>query len=59
MGFVKYNGMFAEKVIMAIIKSEILTPKKLTFKPRNYYYELLNLEREVKNENTKTIVQTG
>ncbi len=59
MGFVKYNGMFAEKVIWAFIKTEILTPKKLTFKPKNFYYELLNLEREVRNEDTKKIIQTG
>lgn len=31
LGFVKYNGMTA--VIAAWIKSVILTPKKLTFKP--------------------------
>ena len=58
-GFVKYNGMSAEKLIMAFIKSEILTPKRLTFKPKNYYYELLNMEREVKNEDSKKIIQTG
>ncbi len=32
LGFVKYNGMTAEKFIVAVIKSELLTPKKLTFK---------------------------
>lgn len=45
LGFVKYNGMTAEKFISAWIKSEILTPKKLTFKPVNSYYEdLKNIE---------------
>lgn len=45
LGFVKYNGMTAEKFISAWIKSEILTPKKLTFKPVNLYYEdLKNIE---------------
>ena len=39
LGFVKYNNMTAEKIIMAWIKSEILTPKKLTFKAENIYYE--------------------
>lgn len=38
-GFVKYNGMTAEKFICAWIKSEILTPKRLLFRPRNLYYE--------------------
>ena len=52
LGFVKYNGMTAEKFIAAWIKSEILTPKKLTFKPINLYYEdLKNIEnRKVKKE---------
>ena len=56
MGFLKYNGMTAEQAIIAFIKSEYLTPKKLTFKPKNYYYELLNLESEEKNENTKKTI---
>ncbi len=40
LGFVKYNGMTAEKFIVAFIKSELLIPKKLCFKPTNLYYEL-------------------
>lgn len=45
LGFVKYNGMTAEKFIYAWIKSQILTPKKLTYKPINLYYEQLkNIE---------------
>lgn len=48
-GFIKYNGMTAEKFITAWIKSEILTPKKLTFKPTNLYYEdLKNIENRKK-----------
>ena len=39
LGFVKYNGMNAEKFIMAFIKSEFLIPKKLTFKAKNIYFE--------------------
>lgn len=55
LGFVKYNGMTAEKFIVAWIKSEILTPKKLTFKPINLYYEdLKNIEnKKVKKEAIK------
>lgn len=41
LGFVKYNGMTAEKFIIAYIKSEILTPKVLICKSRNMYYEIL------------------
>ena len=41
LGFVKYNGMTAEKFVIAWVKSEFLTPKKLTFKSTNTYYELM------------------
>lgn len=41
LGFYKYNGMTAEKFVRAFIKSEILTPKRLLYKPKNLYYELL------------------
>ena len=37
LGFVKYNGMTADRFLIAFIKSEILMPKKLNFKPTNYY----------------------
>ena len=52
LGFIKYNGMTAEKFVAAWIKSIILTPKRLTFKPINLYYEdLKNIEnRKVKKE---------
>ena len=55
LGFIKYNGMNAEEVIFAYIKSEFLTSKKLTFIPTNLYYELVkNKKDEVKeNENNK------
>ena len=40
-GFVKYNGMNAEEFLFAYFRSELLTPRDLTFQPTNYYYELL------------------
>ena len=40
LGFVKYNGMTAEKFIVAFIKSEFITPKRLTFKSKNIYAEM-------------------
>lgn len=40
-GFVKYNGMTAEKFMMAYIKSEFLMPKRLMFQSENVYYKLL------------------
>ena len=40
LGFVKYNGMTAEKSIGAWIKSNFIIPKRLTFKAQNIYYEM-------------------
>jgi len=41
LGFIKYNGMTAEKFVCAWIKSEFLIPQKLTFRGSNLYYEVL------------------
>ena len=51
LGFVKYNGMTAEKFIVAFIKSEFITPKTLTFKSKNIYAEVFKptIERNLKN----------
>ena len=62
LGFITYNWMTAEKFIYAWIKSEFLIPKHLTFKPTNYYYELLKdkIEKEdLKNENIENVIQAG
>ena len=40
LGFIKYNGMTAEQFIVAWIKSEILTPKELTFRGENEYKKI-------------------
>ena len=40
-GFLKYNGMTAEKFIAAWIRSTFLIPKTLTFGNTNYYYAIL------------------
>ncbi|MBP3896435.1 MAG: PrgI family protein [Mogibacterium sp.] len=40
-GFLRYNGMTAEKVIWAWIKSTFLIPKVLTFGNTNYFYAML------------------
>ncbi len=55
LGFLKYNGMTAEKFIWAWIKSEILYPKKLTFKPTNLYEQVM---RDIEKENTKNSKKT-
>jgi hypothetical protein len=50
LGFIQYNGMTAEKLIWAWIKSEFLTPKVLIDKPKNLYYEMCkeNIENHQK-----------
>ena len=44
MGFLKYNGMTAEKFAAACFKSVFLIPKVLTFGNTNYYYSILAAE---------------
>ena len=41
MGFLKYNGMTAEKFIAAWIKSPFMIPKVLLFGNTNFYYTAL------------------
>ena len=50
LGFVKYNGMTAEKFMWAWIKSEVLMPKKLTFRSTNTYYEMMKPGMEHKQK---------
>jgi len=52
LGFIRYNGMTAEQFAYAWIKSEILVPRKLLFKPKNIYYEALRplIEKSEKSE---------
>ena len=61
LGFLKYNGMTAEKFLIAFIRSEFLTPRELTFKPTNFYYELINTKKgeDKDDENNKKSVQKG
>ena len=49
MGFIKYNGMTAERLVWAWLRSEFLMPKKLTFKTTNIYYEALKPDRKRRN----------
>ena len=37
-GFFKYHGMTAEQFLWAVIKSELLYPKKLNYRPEDLYY---------------------
>ena len=57
LGFVKYNGMTAEKFLWAF-KSEFLMLKKLVFHSTNTYYELfkrsINIFRRLKRRRKQT-----
>jgi len=53
MGFITYHGMTAEQFAWAWIKSEILMPKRLTFKPMNIYYEAVRPLIENQNKEGK------
>ena len=44
LGFLKYNGMTAEKFIAAWIKSTFMIPKVLLFGNTNYYYVVFAAE---------------
>ena len=50
LGFVKYNGMTAEKFIWAWIKSEFLMPKKFVFHSTNTYLGLMKQSIEKKTK---------
>ena len=52
LGFIKYNGMTAERFVWAWLRSEFIVPKKLTFHATNIYYEALKstIERGGKRE---------
>ena len=50
LGFIKYNGMTAEKFVWAWIKSEFLMPKKLVFHSKNTYFELMKPSIEQKTK---------
>jgi len=41
MGFIRYNGMTAEQLAAAFIKSELLMPKHLCFEGENLYWLVL------------------
>ena len=51
-GFLKYNGMPLERLVVAFIKSEFLTPKELKYKSTNMYEEFMKdyLDNKKKEE---------
>lgn len=50
LGFVSYHKMPAEKVFVLWLKSEILEPRQLVFKPNNLYYESMKDSISIKEK---------
>ena len=48
MGFIRYHGMAAEEFLWAWLRSELLEPKELPYKPVNLYYEAMKERFEQK-----------
>lgn len=46
LGFLKYNGMSAERFLLAWLRSELLTPRQLKYIPSNFYAELMKGDKE-------------
>lgn len=59
LGFVRYNGMSAERFIWAWIKSELLIPKKLCYGNNNMYLVLMHELKEEKNEKKQKKKKAG
>ena len=47
-GFFKYHGMTAEKVLFRYLRSEILMPKEIKFISKNIYDEIERSEADVR-----------
>ncbi len=47
-GFFKYHGMTAEKVLFTYLRSEILMPKEIKFISKNIYDEIERSETDVR-----------
>lgn len=58
-GFVRYNGMYAEQFLAAFIRSEILLPKYLTFGDDNIYRALLTEKKEDRGKKNSRMERKG
>lgn len=56
-GFIKYNGMTAEQFMWVWIKSELLMPKKLMFRPENLYYETMKQTLEAHEKSLSVVLK--
>ena len=57
LGFLRYNGMTAEQVIIAWVRSMMLRGRKLVFLPQNRWYQLLSpvIERHIKENRRENV----
>ena len=53
MGFVTYHGMKAEQFLWAVIKSELLYPKKLVFQSEDIHYSCMQETISLGEKNQK------
>ena len=55
LGFIRYQGMNAEQILVAAIKSVILSHRKLDYQPVNIYYQILKpvFEKNIKEDSTR------
>jgi hypothetical protein len=58
LGFVKYNGMTAEKFVWAYIKSEFIMPAELKYKGENKYYSMLDESNKTSGKRGKKNVHS-
>lgn len=54
MGFITYNGMTAEQLAVAWIKSKLLEPKKVRFECDTLYHEIVTKPTAVGRRKVKT-----
>ena len=64
LGFITYNGMYAEQFAWAFIKAKILIPSKIIFKSEPFYYQWIQegrqrKERSKHDQNAKKFIKTG
>ena len=52
-GFFKYHGMTAEQFLWAVIKSELLYPKKLVFQSEDIHYSCMQETNSLGEKNQK------
>ncbi|WP_455938155.1 PrgI family protein [Gemella morbillorum] len=57
-GFVNYNGMNFEQLVLAVLKFEVISPQKRKYKSNNFY-EIMDKEFEKMDSNNKRTKKRG